>query len=236
MQQSHCILKSKNDYLGANIQKYFKQDLLKDLDAKAKNKIFLLTDGYPIVEGKSARINQLEGLDEKFSAYKENTEVYFFELDPKDDVRDNEYSRIVSEWKSWLAKAGFKNEDEDYFQKNSSNLNSVKEIINKSFEFNNPLEASPIAHEDSKAGENCQSKLISLLNKKTPSNKKVLDGLIEDLLSACQVDSIIIKDEYRKKPLRQFILINLSRKHRNQYKIVSSELNSRTICYIVEKI
>jgi hypothetical protein len=230
---SNCILKNKSAYLGANIQKYFKQDLLKDLDATSKNKIFILTDGYPVVEGKSARVKDLENLENKFSAFQENTDVYFLEINPRDDPNDNEYPRLISDWSKWLSQAGFKLEDETYFQNNQTNFNSVAERINNYLGLAN-IETGPENSENIVSIENCQGKLAALLNDETLIDGKSIDALISEAVGNCNAKEVKIDNGYLVQSLKTFLLINFSSKNKYKYKITEAKMENGTlICKII---
>jgi hypothetical protein len=221
---ANCIFsKNKGAYLGANIQKYFKQDMLRDLDTRGKNKIFILTDGYPVVEGKSVHVADLENLNRKFSEFKDNTDIYFLEMNPRDDVKDDEYAKLISAWTKWLQQAGFKLEDETYFQKNETNLNSVAERINSYI----GLSTVPFGEVNSDklvTKDNCESRITALINRDQVIDGKNIDDLISAVISNCQVSEVIIDDGHIKRSLKNFLLVNVSSKNKDKYRIAETKL------------
>ena len=83
------------DYYGADIWKYFYEDLAYDYasDTLTKNYLFILTDGYPIV-GKN--INKLQAINTKFP----DLHVVLIEAAPRD--KDLEWDRIMDLWGEWF--------------------------------------------------------------------------------------------------------------------------------------
>lgn len=83
------------DYYGADIWKYFYEDLRYDYvsDTLTKNYLFILTDGYPIV-GKNT--NKLQPISSKFP----NLHVVLVEAAPRD--KDMEWDRIMELWSEWF--------------------------------------------------------------------------------------------------------------------------------------
>jgi len=83
------------DYYGADIWKYFYEDLSYDYvsDTLTKNYLFILTDGYPIV-GKNP--NKLQAVNEKFPGL----HVVLIEAAPRE--KDMEWDRIMDRWGEWF--------------------------------------------------------------------------------------------------------------------------------------
>jgi len=83
------------DYYGADIWKYFYEDLRYDYvsDTLTKNFLFILTDGYPIV-GKNP--NKLQPINERFP----DLHVLIVEAAPRD--KDLEWDRIMERWGEWF--------------------------------------------------------------------------------------------------------------------------------------
>ncbi len=86
-------------YYGADIWKYFYEDLNYDIskDTLTENFLFILTDGYPIV-GKD--LNKLQPTKSKFSDLK----VILIEAAPRE--KDMEWDRIMELWQSWFDEIG----------------------------------------------------------------------------------------------------------------------------------
>ena len=87
------------DYYGADIWKYFYEDLKDDIskDTLTENFLFILTDGYPIV-GKDK--NKLQPIKTKYSDLK----VVLVEAAPRE--KDMEWDRIMETWESWFNEIG----------------------------------------------------------------------------------------------------------------------------------
>lgn len=231
---SNCILKSKDDYLGANIQKYFKQDLILDLDKASKNKIFILTDGYPVVDGKTVWVDELENLSGKFSSFKENTDVYFLELKPRDDQKDEEYPKLIAAWSTWLEHAGFKAEDENYFQKNGTNSNSVEARINTTLGL--VKSSIGIVDDDAPPKQTCEAKLVALINQEVEIDGKNIDDLIANAFINCHVNEIKIDDGHNERSLKNFLLVNLASKAKSKYRITETKLDKGVFLCKTSKI
>jgi len=87
------------EYHGADIWKYFYEDLRVDYsnDPDTENFLFILTDGYPIV-GKDR--NKLLEVKNEFPDLK----VILVEAAPRE--RDMEWDRIMAVWEEWFDKIG----------------------------------------------------------------------------------------------------------------------------------
>ena len=83
------------DYYGADIWKYFYEDLSYDYvsDTLTRNYLFILTDGYPIV-GKNP--NKLQPVNIKFP----DLHVVLVEAAPRE--KDMEWDRIMDRWGEWF--------------------------------------------------------------------------------------------------------------------------------------
>lgn len=94
--------KSSDDYYGADIWKYFYEDLKNDFvkDEHTENYLFILTDGYPIVGQKS---NKLLEVKDEFPGLN----IVLLEAAPRD--QDMEWDRIMAVWEQWFNKIGVEN-------------------------------------------------------------------------------------------------------------------------------
>jgi hypothetical protein len=87
--------KDPKDFYGADIWKYFYEDLKYDYvsDTLTKNYLFILTDGYPIV-GKNP--NKLQPIRSSFP----DLHVVLLEAAPRE--KDLEWDRIMEQWSEWF--------------------------------------------------------------------------------------------------------------------------------------
>jgi len=83
------------DFYGADIWRYFYEDLKVDYvsDTLTRNFLFLLTDGYPIV-GKD--LSKLQAVKEEYPDLK----IVLIEAAPRD--KDMEWDRVVELWEEWF--------------------------------------------------------------------------------------------------------------------------------------
>ena len=88
------------DYNGADIWKYFHEDLKNDYsrDSLTKNFLFILSDGYPIV----GHQNKLWLVKNEFP----NLEIVLLEAAPRE--ADLEWDRIMNTWEEWFNTIGIK--------------------------------------------------------------------------------------------------------------------------------
>jgi hypothetical protein len=88
------------DYYGADIWKYFYEDLKTDYshDTLTKNFLFILTDGYPIV----GQQNKLLQVKNEFP----DLEIVLLEAAPRD--RDLEWDHLMGIWETWFSAIGIK--------------------------------------------------------------------------------------------------------------------------------
>jgi len=89
------------DYYGADIWKYFYEDLKVDYvtDSLTQNFLFLFTDGYPIV---GRDLTKLQTVKEKYPDLK----LVLMEASPRD--KDMEWDRVIALWDEWFASMGIK--------------------------------------------------------------------------------------------------------------------------------
>ncbi len=99
--QEALFSKKPEDYHGADIWKYFYEDLKVDYvkDTLTENYLFILTDGYPIV-GK----NQIK-LQEVKNEYPD-LHIVLIEAAPRE--KDMEWDRIMGIWENWFDNIGVK--------------------------------------------------------------------------------------------------------------------------------
>jgi hypothetical protein len=92
--------RTPEDYHGADIWKYFYEDLKMDYasDSLTKNYLFILTDGYPIV----GEQNKLLQVKNEFP----DLEIVLLEAAPRE--RDMEWDRIMNRWEEWFGSIGVK--------------------------------------------------------------------------------------------------------------------------------
>jgi hypothetical protein len=146
------ISNNSADYLGADIWKYFDEDLADDLDKNARNTLFIITDGYLDFERTEERpvqgnrftscaqlINSLKSypnwnikfdegdyglmpVGKKFS----NLKVVLLEVNPKQDW-NGEYKLLTRIWSKWFKEMGI---DSCSLIKND-NISEVQESMEK---------------------------------------------------------------------------------------------------------
>lgn len=83
------------DYHGADIWKYFYEDLKVDYsrDTLVENYLFIITDGYPIVGNNQVKLQQVK---EDFP----NLHIILLEASPRD--KDMEWDRVMAIWEDWF--------------------------------------------------------------------------------------------------------------------------------------
>ncbi len=91
--------KNPKAYYGADIWKYFYEDLSVDYakDTLTKNFLFILTDGYPIVGKDPFKLKKVK------SEYP-GLHVVIVEASPRE--KDMEWDRIMTNWEEWFEKIG----------------------------------------------------------------------------------------------------------------------------------
>lgn len=94
--------KNPESYNGADIWKYFYEDLKVDYakDTLSQNFLFILTDGYPIVGKTQVKLQEVK---DKFP----DLHIVLIEAAPRD--KDMEWDRIMTVWEEWFNKIGVKN-------------------------------------------------------------------------------------------------------------------------------
>lgn len=89
------------DYYGADIWKYFYEDLKVDYsrDTLTENYLFILTDGYPIVGNDH---NKLKAIKNEYP----DLHIILAEATPRE--KDLEWDRIMNVWEDWFHSIGIK--------------------------------------------------------------------------------------------------------------------------------
>lgn len=148
-----AIISNNNaDYVGADIWKYFDEDLSGDLDKDAKNTLFIITDGYLDFEKSEDRavqgnrftscaqlINSLKNFpdwNERFDSGDyglmpvgkkfSNLRVVLLEINPKPEW-NGEYKLLTRIWGKWFSEMGI----ESFCFIKNDNINEVKESMEK---------------------------------------------------------------------------------------------------------
>lgn len=98
--QQAMFSRKPEDYNGADIWKYFYEDLKTDYsrDTLTQNFLFILTDGYPIV----GQQNKLLQVKNEFP----DLEIVLLEAAPRE--KDMEWDNLMSIWENWFATIGIK--------------------------------------------------------------------------------------------------------------------------------
>lgn len=146
------ISNNSKDYPGADIWKYFNEDLAGDLEADATNTLFIITDGYLDFEPTELRPTEnnrftscaqiiknlkaqpdwhvrFESEDYGLLPVKKkfpNLKVVLLEIKPKDDW-PGEYTLLTDIWGKWLKEMGINS----YSFIKDDNINEVNESIEK---------------------------------------------------------------------------------------------------------
>jgi len=158
------ISNNSADYVGADIWKYFDEDLSDDLEKNARNTLFIITDGYLDFEPTEDRpvqgnrftscaqlINSLKNypdwstkfdqgdyglmpIGKKFS----NLKVVLLEINPKGDW-NGEYKLLTRIWSKWFREMGV---DSCGFIKND-NISEIKESMEKFMQVKIPGKVEP---------------------------------------------------------------------------------------------
>jgi hypothetical protein len=157
------ISNNSTSYSGADIWKYFNEDLQDDLEKDAQNTLFIITDGYMDFEslhGRSSRnnrytscsqiINNLKKAPDWNSRFKEgdygllpvnkrfpNLKVIVLELNPKEDWT-GEYNLLTTIWSKWFNEMGIKS----YAFIKDDNINEINESIEKLLKVKLPSSAN----------------------------------------------------------------------------------------------
>jgi len=157
------ISNNSTSYAGADIWKYFNEDLQDDLEKDAQNTLFIVTDGYmdfESLQGRASRnnrytsctqiINNLKKAPDWNSRFKEgdygllpvnkrfpNLKVIVLELNPKDDWT-GEYNLLTTIWSKWFNEMGIKS----YAFIKDDNINEINESIEKLLKVKLPSSAN----------------------------------------------------------------------------------------------
>jgi hypothetical protein len=112
------------DFYGADIWRYFYEDLKVDYvsDTLTENFLFLLTDGYPIV-GKD--LSKLQTVKEDYPDLK----IILLEAAPRD--KDMEWDRVVELWEEWFESMKIENYEFVKRMALSKEKDILKEILTK---------------------------------------------------------------------------------------------------------
>ena len=143
---------NSNAYSGADIWKYFNEDLADDLEKEGQNTLFIITDGYMDLEKSEERpsqnnrfascsqiINALKKYPDWETKFTEgdygilpvakkftNLRVVLLQVNPKEDW-NGEYSLLTKIWGKWFAEMGISN----YRFIKDDNVHEVKESMEK---------------------------------------------------------------------------------------------------------
>ena len=100
--QKAVFSKNPESYHGADIWKYFYEDLKVDYvnDSLVENFLFILTDGYPIVGKTQVKLQEVK---DQFP----DLHIVLIEAAPREE--DLEWDRIMTVWEDWFHKIGVKN-------------------------------------------------------------------------------------------------------------------------------
>lgn len=150
---------NSNAYSGADIWKYFNEDLADDLEKDGQNTLFIITDGYmdlekteerPSQNNRYASCSQIVNLLKKYPDWEAkftagdygflpvnkkfaNLKVVLLQVNPKEDW-NGEYSLMTKIWGKWFAEMGISN----YRFIKDDNVNEVKESMEKFMEVKIP--------------------------------------------------------------------------------------------------
>jgi len=99
--QKAVFSKDPENYDGADIWKYFYEDLRVDYskDTLTQNVLFILTDGYPIVGKTQVKLQEVK---DQFP----NLHIVLIEATPRE--KDLEWDRIMTIWEDWFDQIGVK--------------------------------------------------------------------------------------------------------------------------------
>lgn len=94
--------RNRDDYHGADIWKYFYEDLPMDYsdDENTENYLFILTDGYPIVGHNQNKLLEIK------NQYPD-LHIVLLEAAPRD--KDMEWDHVMGVWQEWFDNMGVKN-------------------------------------------------------------------------------------------------------------------------------
>jgi hypothetical protein len=217
------------DYSGADIWKYFNEDLKSDLitTTDAKNILVIISDGQLIVNGKDrVSVNQsIQQVDNEFN----NLSVALLEIVPSET--DYGYSQLTKGWYDWFETMKIYN---SYFDKKVS-INNVNDGLKTFIE-------DCISHKgdfEKKNVEKFKKKKIKIISIKKPSTEKlvnvkkgfkekkeiVLRNLVNYSSSSFKYyNSIKTLDEKTKFAISNIINLNESKYTTSELKIIASDL------------
>jgi hypothetical protein len=191
------ISNNSTSYAGADIWKYFNEDLQDDLEKDAQNTLFIVTDGYMDFESLSGRasrnnrytscaqiINNLKKAPDWNSRFKEgdygllpvnkrfpNLKVIVLELNPKDDWT-GEYNLLTTIWSKWFNEMGIKS----YAFIKDDNINEINESIEKLLKVKLPSSANitsiswtPVTESDPEITKAAKNKANQVLQTPDPT-------------------------------------------------------------------
>ena len=191
------ISNNSTSYAGADIWKYFNEDLQDDLEKDAQNTLFIVTDGYMDFEslnGRASRnnrytscaqiINNLKKAPDWNSRFKEgdygllpvnkrfpNLKVIVLELNPKDDWT-GEYNLLTTIWSKWFNEMGIKS----YAFIKDDNINEINESIEKLLKVKLPSSANitsiswtPVTESDPEITKAAKNKANQVLQTPDPT-------------------------------------------------------------------
>jgi hypothetical protein len=160
------ISNNSTDYAGADIWRYFNEDLQDDLEKDAQNTLFIITDGYLNFESTQGRlvqnnrytsvaqlITQLKKSADWNARFKEgdygllpvnkkfpNLKVVLLCINPKDDWA-GEYSLLTSIWSKWFNEMGITS----YSFIKDDNINEVDESLEKLMQVHLPASTKAVS-------------------------------------------------------------------------------------------
>jgi hypothetical protein len=160
------ISNNSTDYAGADIWRYFNEDLQDDLEKDAQNTLFIITDGYMDFESTQGRLAQnnrytscaqiimnLKKSPDWNTRFKEgdygllpvnkkfpNLKVVLLALNPKDDW-PGEYILLTSIWSKWFSEMGITT----YSFIKDDNINEMDESIEKLMHVHLPANTKAIS-------------------------------------------------------------------------------------------
>ena len=116
--------KNPENYDGADIWKYFYEDLKIDYakDSLTQNFLFILTDGYPVVGNTQVKLQEVK---EQFP----DLHIILIEAAPREE--DMEWDRIMSMWEDWFKKIGV--DDYTLIKRGaiSKEIEQIEEIVDR---------------------------------------------------------------------------------------------------------
>lgn len=190
------ISNNSTAYAGADIWKYFNEDLQDDLEKDAQNTLFIITDGYmdfESLQGRSSRnnrytscsqiINNLKKAPDWNSRFKEgdygllpvnkrfpNLKVIVLELNPKDDWT-GEYNLLTTIWSKWFNEMGIKS----YAFIKDDNINEINESIEKLLKVKLPSSANissiswtPVTESDPEIAKAAKNRPVNMVTTPDP--------------------------------------------------------------------